>query len=79
MKPITAACPGYAPAWVLREDGVRARPSSSYEILLGAQQEWGALLCEPPFAWHHPLISEWMDASGRSRGSVSFPAVLEYP
>ena len=50
MRPAVGPNAQYSPPWVTD------RPSSSGDVLLGAQQDWGRLLQEPPTNWHHQAV-----------------------
>ena len=77
MRPKQVRDAGYTPSWVASGDGSRKRPGSAADVLLGASQEWSALLQEPAMPWSHPLFDEWRDGMGNRRGSISLPSLCE--
>ena len=66
---------GYSPEWYTTSDGTVTRPSCPSEALLGAAQAWEPLFSPPATTWHHPLVVQWKDNLGCSRGSLNFSAL----
>eukprot|EP00439_Symbiodinium_sp_Y106_P022121 s10379_g2.t1 len=75
MRPTVGPNAQYSPPWVTDPDGSRRRPSSSGDVLLGAQQDWGRLLQEPTTHWHHQAVGLFGTDLLPRRGSVNFHAL----
>ena len=56
MRPAQPASSSYSPDWVTTPDRRKVRPTTTAQVLLGAQQDWNRLLQEPSCSWAHPVV-----------------------